>query len=140
MDFVTISNAGLMRSYHQYDLAYGPWTIPYLPTSSHPERTSAQQRMADLGLSAAEQAQRDPYLANLIPQSRLSLIELYGRRTQICAPIVSHAGILNFFSRLDHSTGSVNLDDPVAGLDGHMGFTQTPLGGNQQIVLYRPSM
>jgi len=123
---------------NHYDLSYGPWTIPSLPTSADPQCTSPQQWSTDLGLFAAEQAQRDPYVADLFPRSRLNVIELYGRRTQICAPIISHAGILNFFSRLDHSTGSVNLEDPAAGLQGHMGFRQNPLGGNQQIILYRP--
>ncbi|ODN96474.1 hypothetical protein L198_04188 [Cryptococcus wingfieldii CBS 7118] len=72
----------------RYDAYFAPWTLPSLPIS--PE--SAALLSEDLGGS-------NPYVADLVPRSRLEVIQAYGRDVRICAPHISHAAIARFFYR-----------------------------------------
>ena len=78
---------------HRYELYYAPWTLPGLPIAEPVNRVE--------GLTPG------PFIADLVPKSRVATIKLYGRTVLISPPILSHAAILRFFSKRSTSKDSV---------------------------------
>ena len=116
----------------QFDIFFGPWTYPSLPL--HP--TIPSSLPSSLPQTTTPLPPKDPYLAELSLTTRSTLIEHYGRLIRIAPPVLSHAAIMNFFSRVDKLSLAVQV----------MGGNVTQIGmGNQidptdgRIVVFRPS-
>ncbi|OXB37669.1 hypothetical protein J007_02575 [Cryptococcus neoformans] len=67
----------------RYDAYFAPWTLPTLPLKH--------------ALTAADES--NPYIADLVPRSRLVQVKAYGRQLDLCPPNISQAAILRFFYR-----------------------------------------
>lgn len=123
-----------MAGYAQFDIAFAPWPIQRLPVSKYPPSMSKEERLIQLGFSAAEQEQMEPFFADADAKSRVAHVDLYGQKQQLTIPLVAQAAILNFFSRLDYSTSSMHSESALA-------FRQSmdAAGGGGQLVVWRPS-
>ena len=73
----------------QYELCFGPWTIPDLPLTT----------------PFVQQEENNPFVQDLSPKSRKQTVEHYGRQIELSHPMLSHAAILRFFANPE------NLDD-----------------------------
>lgn len=91
----------------QFQIVYAPWTIGKLP------------RLPSEALVAKDSA-GPSYLDELTTASRAMSIEHYGRTVEISPPVLSHAAILCFFSRIDRTLNAPFIELP-----------QSVLGDNQ---------
>lgn len=96
----------------------------------------------------------NPYIADPTPRSRLIHINHYGRPRPLCAPVLAHAAILNFFARVDRLLGTSRFEladaaDLTGGTDGPAPVAREVTEGeavghegqsigNQQVVIFRP--
>ncbi|GHJ85478.1 hypothetical protein NliqN6_1880 [Naganishia liquefaciens] len=94
----------------QFEVTYAPWMLMHLPLSG-PTPVPKQPSAAT-----------NPYIADPTPRSRLIHITHYGRSRALCAPVLAHAAILNFFARVDRLLGGARFQaaggDLTGGLDG----------------------
>ncbi|KAJ9112621.1 hypothetical protein QFC19_000641 [Naganishia cerealis] len=99
----------------QFEITYAPWTLINLPLSP----TSIPSRRTPL-------PPLNTYMTDSTPRSRLVHVPHYGTNKPLCPPILAHAAILNFFTRVDKLFGSSRFDtvggengrDLTGGVDG----------------------
>jgi len=92
----------------QYELCFAPWTIADLPISE----------------TKAPVDSSNPFIADLTPKSRETMVKHYGDTIAISAPMLSHAAILLFFVKKPGVKADQN--------HGVMLPFQTALGGTDQ--------
>ena len=97
----------------RYELCYAPWTIQDLPISTATQPSPIRQLIPG------------PFVADLAPRSRVVTIEYYGRKMELCPPILAHAAILRFFAKKLRTNvnqpgqnGVLRGVDPYPGLPG----------------------
>ncbi|EIW68667.1 hypothetical protein TREMEDRAFT_32015 [Tremella mesenterica DSM 1558] len=112
----------------QYELYYGPWTLPDLPLSlSHPH---LQAQIPD----------HNPFIADLTPKSRLQKINYFGSTLSLSHPMLSHAAILRFFARspsnpLDEED---DIQAPFIDLPSGSSRTDGERKGSSEMIEHRP--
>lgn len=91
----------------QFEVTYAPWMLMQLPLTSPPAPHPAP-------------LPTNPYIADPTPRSRLIHITHYGRPRALCAPVLAHAAILNFFARVDRLLGGARFQAAAGDLTGGM--------------------
>ncbi|KIR60379.1 hypothetical protein I312_103536 [Cryptococcus bacillisporus CA1280] len=85
----------------RYDAYFAPWTLPTLP----------------LKHVLASSDESNPYIADLVPRSRLVQAKAYGRQLNLCPPNISQAAILRFFyRRVGEEVDETTMAAPFMGL------------------------
>lgn len=85
----------------RYDAYFAPWTLPTLPLKHV--------------LASADES--NPYIADLVPRSRLVQVKAYGWQLNLCPPNISQAAILRFFyRRLGEEVDETTMAAPFMGL------------------------
>jgi hypothetical protein len=75
-------------------------------------------------------------MAELSLSPRHTVISHYGRRLRIAPPILSHAAIMSFFSRVDKLSLAVQM---VGGNVTQIGLGDRIDPGEGRLMIYRPS-
>ena len=99
----------LLRPYvfasQKYEMYFGPWTFPDLPTYGRVPRTNPSVPGND-----------NPFVADLRPKARSVTVDYYGKQLDIAPPMISTAAILQFFTRGSSSTTSAPAVTPYESL------------------------
>ena len=79
----------------RYEVCYAPWTVSSLPIRNDaPVETSS-----------------NPFVADLRPKSRETIMEYFGRPLSLSPPVLSHAAMLAFFVKRPVGGGGPSLED-----------------------------